>query len=238
MNGAPSPVHVYSRAPVDVKVWLADASGREVPGQADVAARDSLVRWDGQLHCEAGGETVLTASYQDLSLEIPVFCNLVKRIRVREQVVLRPGEAFQLNPTVFDHDDQELEHPWNMAVDSPTVLSDQLVALAPGRAQVTTVAGGVEVRTSVLVGRPVLEQELTLGLDAAREFPMEPGDYVVLTEADTAAGVAFVTGGETCRGNGEALVIECTLETAGNLRVQNLTQNSAWKGRLVVLSLD
>ena len=194
----------------------------------------------GTVSCIAtsAGETALTVSYQDLSLEIAVFCNLVKRLRVPEQVVLQPGEAFELNAAVFDHDDQPIQHPYYAKVDASGVLSDELVALAPGRASVGVVAGDVEATISVLVGRPVLDETVTLALDAAREYPLEPGDYVVVTQAETAAGVAFVTGGQNCRGNGEALMIECTLETAGDLRVQNLTQNGAWNGRLTVLSLD
>ena len=102
----------------------------------------------------------------------------------------------------------------------------------------TVTAGKAEATMEVWVGTPVLEETLKLGLEEGRQFDLPEGRYLALTDSEQMAGVAFITGDRSCRDNGDRVHLECTLAESGPVRVQNLTDNSGWQGRLQVLSLD
>ena len=237
MHIAPSPVHVRDAGPVAVRAWAADAEGRQT-GEARLSVDGPARLEDDGLVCDRSGEATVTARYEALEATAVVDCDLVKRVRMEDRAVLRPGEAVDLSPVLLGHDEQPVQHEWTSSTTPPGVLDERLVALSEGTTVLTVTAGKAQATMQVWVGTPVLEETLRLGLEEGQQFDLPEGRYLALTDSEQMAGVAFTTGDPSCRDNGDQVHLECTLAEPGPVRVQNLTDNSGWQGRFRVLSLD
>lgn len=221
-----------------VQILALDAEGVEVtepPVEVQVADL-SIARWDGELRCLMSGDTVLRASSGEHSIEVPVHCSLVLEVRLPERLLVEPGPLDALDPELLGDQGQVIEHPWSLS-STDTAVVDGLQAKAPGEATVTVTAGDLSDKTRVLVGHWMKDEVVSTGLEQGQVYPLEPGLYVVRTQSDSPAGVAFVGGPESCRSNGLVVELECRIGAPAELRVQNLNAAGSWEGRIQVFSV-
>ncbi len=235
---APPEINGHSEAPLELRFYAVDASGDQVAKTVDAQVADPAVAdWDGhQLQCRNSGQTSLTARLGELHLDVPVRCDLVKEVRLPELLLVEPGPLRVLQPDLIGQDEQLIEHPWSSSSSNPEVVQG-LEAVGPGEAVVTVTAGFSSATVRVLVGRYVVDESVELDLEEGWVYPLPTGHHVVRTVSEDPAGVAFMSGPPSCRGNGLRVELECALHQPGDLRVQNLGSKGSWSGTVQVFSL-
>lgn len=180
----------------------------------------------------ANGDARVTLKAEPIERSITVRCVIVDKLAAekdRLEVVLRPEEGSKaLDPLALTIEGPAgvEEIPVRFESDNPAVLGvgegGGMTVKGFGKATLNIAVADKELNIPVEIGRVLREEQgLVIEDDEGHGITLEPGRYRAVVSGDQELRVAFQ--GTHCESDEDAEqhVLECRLEKAGALRVEN-----------------